>query len=111
MTGERKPNLQLVFTEGTYEHALQCFEEAKRWVVDSGLCFKQGLVGEIISPRFHDETPPSIMTGEWIERTGLPGWRTAIAFWLDRPEMLPELQATPLPNLPAAWQETEVSDL
>ena len=75
------PAARLIFTQGSYDHALICYHIAKEWLLNEGLCFSSGLAGIINSPTFRGETPPAVMADRWIDNIEMDGWRVTVDFY------------------------------
>jgi hypothetical protein len=52
----RPPDVQIVFVEGDYSHALKCSYAARAWAVETGQPFRHDIYGIINRPH-HPECP------------------------------------------------------
>ena len=92
-----KPDAQLIFSEGDYEHALRCYYRAREWVMTTGQCFRRDMEGIIRSPQ-HPQSPS--------ERTGFvpqeliseQGWRCTIDLYFAAPTALDFIKSLELPE-------------
>jgi hypothetical protein len=93
----RKPDAQVLFSEGDYEHALRCYYTAKAWVLDTGQCFRQDLVGYIRSPQ-HPESPSERSAFVPEELIAKPGWYCTIDLYVAGAATLDYLKSLELPE-------------
>jgi len=92
----RLPDVQLVFDEGNYDHALQCYSAAQDWVLMSGQAFREDIYGVINHP-YHPRCPVGDynVPGELFE---VEAWSLTVDIWCADDSALEWLCALPVPE-------------
>lgn len=90
------PVARLEFERGDYNHAIRCYEIAKRWAVEHGLASHPYLRG-IISRPDHPQCP-SAMREAPLELLEDPQWRIYMEFWCYDAVTLVDLNAMEKPG-------------
>jgi hypothetical protein len=92
----RPPDLKLIFDEGNYDYALQCYFVARDWVVMSGQAFREDIYGIIEHPHH-----PACPIGEYnvpAEMVHVGGWTLTVNIWCADDAALEWLRAQPIPE-------------
>jgi hypothetical protein len=94
----RPPDVQVIFSDGDYDHALTCFSRAQGWIIETGQMFRQDIYGIINHPHHPKcpvgeyEVPPELLG------VSVRGWNLTIDIWCADAEALESLWSLPLPE-------------
>lgn len=92
----RPPDVKIMFSEGNYDHALECYYRAKEWVVETGQVFRRDIYGILQHPHHPQcrvgvyEVPPELIDAR--------GWSTTLDIWCANENALNSLKTLKLPE-------------